>query len=61
LRKILTGDPRPGDLEVRFAAHLLLERSLRAYVTTAGISWDRLLSIRIQRESNEASLPSEVS
>jgi hypothetical protein len=45
LRKILTGDPRPGDLEVRFAAHLLLERSLRAYVTTAGISWDRLLSI----------------
>jgi hypothetical protein len=46
---------------VRFAAYLLLERSLRAYVTTAGISWDRLLSIRTQRESNEASLPSELS
>jgi hypothetical protein len=45
----LTGGA-PDDLKVRCATHLLLERSLRAYVTTAGISWDRLLSIQPWRE-----------
>jgi hypothetical protein len=30
-----------GDLEVRCPAQLLLESSLRAYVTTAGIGWDK--------------------
>jgi hypothetical protein len=30
-----------GRFRGEMAAHLLLESSLRAYVTTAGISWDK--------------------